>query len=127
MFDLGKVYSFSSVDTRCPHGQREGEKWEKLFMNAPVAFNPLSLCFEHQGLFVSFLQAFVRTQTHTYPQVSVCQVWVVMSRVGAVDGLFAVNLNYAAVLNVPWVLQLIEDITGLIFNQQSRAGRPEYQ
>lgn len=115
------------MDTCCLHGQREGEKWEKLLVNPPVAFNPLSPRFEHRGLFVSFLQAFVCTQTHTYPQVSVCQVWVVMSRVGAVDGLFAVNLNYAAVLNVPWVLQLIEDITGLIFNQQSRAGGPENQ
>lgn len=45
--------------------------------------------------------------------------------VGAVHGLFAVNLNDAAVLNVPRVLQLVEDVTGLIFDQQSRAGRPE--
>lgn len=63
---------------------------------------------------------------HLPPQVPVRQVWVVVSRVGAVDGLFAVNLNYAAILNVPRVLQLIEDITGLIFNQQSCAGRPEH-
>lgn len=47
--------------------------------------------------------------------------------VGAVDGLFAVNLNHAAVLNVPRVLQLIEDVPGLVFDQQSRAGRPENQ
>lgn len=65
--------------------------------------------------------------TSTYPQVSVGQVWVVVSGVGAIDGLFAVNLNYAAVLNVPRVLQLVEDVTGLIFDQQSRAGRPEHQ
>lgn len=63
----------------------------------------------------------------TYPQVSVGQVWVVVSGVGAVDGLFAVNLNHAAVLNVPRILQLVEDVTGLIFDQQSRAGRPEHQ
>lgn len=65
--------------------------------------------------------------TTTYPQVSVSQVWVVVSGVGAVDWLFAVNLNYAAVLNVPRVLQLVEDITGLVFDQQSRAGRPEHR
>lgn len=48
-----------------------------------------------------------------------------VSGVGAVDGLFAVNLDHAAVLNVPRVLQLIEDVTGLVFDQQSCAGRPE--
>lgn len=50
-----------------------------------------------------------------------------MTRVGAVDGLFAVNLDDAAVLNVPRILQLVEDVTGLVFDQQSRAGRPEHQ
>lgn len=70
---------------------------------------------------------YTNKSTHTYPQVSVGQVWVVVSGVGAVDGLFAVNLNYAAVLNVPWILQLIEDVTGLIFDQQSCAGRPGHQ
>lgn len=50
-----------------------------------------------------------------------------VSGVGAVDGLFAVNLDYAAVLNVPRVLQLVEDVTGLVFDQQSCAGRPEYR
>lgn len=64
---------------------------------------------------------------NTHPQVSISQVWVVVSRVGAVDGLFAVNLNYAAVLNIARVLQLVEDISGFIFDQQSRAGRPEHQ
>lgn len=68
----------------------------------------------------------LHTETNTYPQVSVCQVWIVMSRVGAIDGLLAVNLNYATVLNIPRVLQLIEDITGLIFDEQSSAGRPEH-
>jgi len=67
------------------------------------------------------------TRAHTYSEVSVSQVRVVVAGVGAVDGLFAVNLNYAAVLNIPWVLQLIEDVPGLIFNQQSRAGRPVHQ
>lgn len=60
----------------------------------------------------------------SYPQVAVGQVRVVMSRVGAVDGLFAVDLNHAAVLNVPRVLQLVEDVAGLVFDQQSRAGGP---
>lgn len=64
-------------------------------------------------------------EAHTYPQVAVSQVRVVVSGVGAVDGLFAVNLNHAAVLNVPRVLQLIEDVPGLVFDQQSCAGRPE--
>lgn len=63
----------------------------------------------------------------THPQVAVSQVRVVVSGVGAVDGLFAVNLNHAAVLNVPRVLQLVEDVTGLVFDQQSRAGRPGNQ
>lgn len=60
-----------------------------------------------------------------HPQVAVSQVRVVVSGVGAVDGLFAVNLDHAAVLHVPWVLQLIEDVPGLVFDQQSCAGRPE--
>lgn len=60
----------------------------------------------------------------THPQVAVGQMRVVVSGVGAVDGLFAVNLNHTAVLNVPWVLQLIEDVPGLVFDQQGCAGRP---
>lgn len=40
----------------------------------------------------------------TYPQVSVGQVGVVVSGVGAIDGLLAVDLDDAAVLNVPRVL-----------------------
>lgn len=40
----------------------------------------------------------------TYPQVSVGQVGVVVSGVGAVDGLLAVDLDDAAVLDVPRVL-----------------------
>lgn len=47
-----------------------------------------------------------------------------VSRVGAVDGLLAVDLDDAAVLDVPGVLQLIEDVTGLVFDEQSCAGRP---
>lgn len=47
-----------------------------------------------------------------------------VSRVGAVDGLLAVDLNDAAVLDVPRVLQLIEDVPGLVFDEQSRARRP---
>lgn len=63
----------------------------------------------------------------TNPQIAVGQVRVVVSGVGAVDGLFAVNLDDAAVLDVPRVLQLIEDVPGLVFDQQSCAGRPEDQ
>lgn len=66
-----------------------------------------------------------RVKMSTDPQVAVSQVRVVVPGVGAVDGLFAVNLNHAAVLNVPRVLQLVEDVPGLVFDQQSRAGRPE--
>lgn len=47
-----------------------------------------------------------------------------VSRVGAVDGLLAVDLDDAAVLHVPGVLQLIEDVPGLVFDEQSCAGRP---
>lgn len=68
-----------------------------------------------------------RVKMSTDPEVAVSQVRVVVPGVGAVDGLFAVNLNHAAVLNVPRVLQLIEDVPGLVFDQQSRAGRPETQ
>lgn len=66
------------------------------------------------------------SDSSTYPQVTISQMWVV-SGVGTIDGLFAVNLNYTAVLNVSWVLQLVEDITSLVFDQQSCAGRPEHQ
>lgn len=65
------------------------------------------------------------THTHTHPQVSVGQVGVLVSRVGAVNGLFAIDLNDTAVLNVSRVLQLVEDITGFIFDQQRRVGGPE--
>lgn len=64
------------------------------------------------------------TRRGTYPQVSVGQVGVVVSRVGAVDGLLAVDLDDATVLDVPRVLQLVEDVTGLIFDEQRGAGRP---
>lgn len=47
-----------------------------------------------------------------------------MSRVGPVDGLLAVDLDDAAVLDIPRVLQLIEDVTGLVFDEQSCARRP---
>lgn len=47
-----------------------------------------------------------------------------MSRVGAVDRLLAVDLDDAAVLDVPRVLQLIEDVAGLVFDEQSCARRP---
>lgn len=60
----------------------------------------------------------------TYPQVSVGQVRVVVSGVGAVDGFLAVDLDDAAVLDIPRVLKLIEDVTGLVFDEQSCARRP---
>lgn len=66
----------------------------------------------------------MKTRLSAYPQVAVNQVRVVVAGVGAVDGLLAVNLNHAAVLDVPRVLQLVEDVTGLVFDQQSCAGRP---
>lgn len=47
-----------------------------------------------------------------------------VSGVGAVDGLLAVDLDDAAVLDVPRVLQLVEDVAGLVLDEQSRAGRP---
>lgn len=47
-----------------------------------------------------------------------------MSGVGAVDGFLAVDLDDAAVLDVPRVLQLVEDVTGLVFDEQSCARRP---
>lgn len=66
----------------------------------------------------------MENKKETYPQVSIGQVRVMVSRVGAVDGLLAVDLDDAAVLNVPRVFQLIEDVTGLIFDEQSCARRP---
>lgn len=63
----------------------------------------------------------------THPQVSVGEVQVVVTRVRPVDRLFAVDLDDAAVLDVPRVLQLVEDIPGLIFDQQSGAGRSAHQ
>lgn len=47
-----------------------------------------------------------------------------MSGVRAVDGFLAVDLDDAAVLDVPRVLQLVEDVTGLVFDEQSCARRP---
>lgn len=44
------------------------------------------------------------------------------SREGSIDGLFAVNLDDAAVLDVPDILQLIEDVASLVFNQDGRVG-----
>lgn len=63
---------------------------------------------------------------YSHPEVSVGQVWVVVTGVGAVDRLLAVDLDDTAVLDVSWVLQLIEDVTGLILDEQGRAGAPEH-
>lgn len=60
----------------------------------------------------------------TYPQVSVGQVWG--RGVGGIDGLFAVNLDDAAVLDVSDVLQLVEDIARLVLDQDGRVGRLEH-
>lgn len=60
----------------------------------------------------------------TYPQVSVSQVC--SSWVGSVDGLFAVNLDDAAVLDVPDILQLVEDVARLVLDQDGRVGRLQH-
>ena len=44
------------------------------------------------------------------------------SGVGGVDGLFAVNLDDAAVLDVTHVLQLVEDVARLVLDQDGRVG-----
>lgn len=41
-------------------------------------------------------------------------------RIGGIDGLFAIDFNDAAVLYVSHVLQLIEDVSGFIFDQDGR-------
>ena len=64
------------------------------------------------------------TDTHTYPQVPVGQVGAVLAGVGPVHRLLAVDLDDAAVLDVPRVLQLVEDVPGLVFDQQRRARGP---
>lgn len=48
------------------------------------------------------------------------------SRVGGVDGLFAVDLDDAAVLDVPDVLELVEDVARLILDQDGRVGRLQH-
>lgn len=55
-----------------------------------------------------------------HPQVSISQVC--SSRVGSIDGLFAVDLDDAAVLDVPDVLQLVEDVARLVLDQDGRIG-----
>lgn len=55
-----------------------------------------------------------------HPQVSISQVC--SSRVGSIDGLFAINLDDAAVLDVPDVLQLVEDVACLVLDQDGRVG-----
>lgn len=44
------------------------------------------------------------------------------SRVRSIDGLFAINLDDAAVLDIPDVLELIEDIAGLVLDQDGGVG-----
>lgn len=105
---------------------------ESGILNNISPFSSLRNCAEsyfnsHKHGWIKWHKTCAQTSTNTHPQVSISQVWVVVPGVGAVDGLFAVNLNYAAVLNVTRVLQLVENITGFIFDQQSRAGRPECQ
>lgn len=41
-------------------------------------------------------------------------------RIGGIDGLFAIDFNDAAVLYVSHVLQLVEDVSGFIFDQDGR-------
>lgn len=60
----------------------------------------------------------------THPQVSIGQVC--RSRIGGVDGLFAVNLDNAAVLDVTDVLELVEDVPCLVLDQDGRVGGLEH-
>jgi len=46
--------------------------------------------------------------------------------VGSVDGLLAENLDDAAVLDVPHVLQLVEDVARLVLDQDGRVGRLQH-
>lgn len=57
----------------------------------------------------------------THPQVSVGQVC--RSGVRSIDGLLAINLDDAAVLDVSDILKLVEDVAGLILDQDGRVGR----
>ena len=59
-----------------------------------------------------------------HPYVSVGDVGAGL--VGAVDGLLAVDLDDAAVLDVPRVLQLVEHVPRLILDEQRRAGTPAH-
>lgn len=59
----------------------------------------------------------IRLLVHTHSQVSIGQMWVVVSGVCAIDRLFAVDFDDTAVLNIPRVLQFVEDVTSLIFDQ----------
>lgn len=62
--------------------------------------------------------------SHTHPQVAIGQVRSCC--IGTVDWLFAVNLNDAAVLNVPDVLQFVENVTCLVLDQDGCVGGFEH-
>lgn len=44
------------------------------------------------------------------------------SRVRSIDGLFAINLDDAAVLDISDILELIEDIASVVLDQDSCVG-----
>ncbi len=75
---------------------------------------PISPCWDN-----------VRWQTATWlnaggishPEVSVGQM---CCRIGGIDGLFAIDFNDTAVLYVPHILQLVEDVPCFVFNQDGR-------
>lgn len=50
-----------------------------------------------------------------------CSSWV-----RSIDGLFAINLDDAAVLNISDILELIKDIASLVLDQNSRVGGLEH-
>lgn len=70
-------------------------------------------------------QTHTQTHTHTHPEVPISHMWVVVPRISAISGLLAVDLDDTAILDVSWVLQLIEDVACLIFDEQCCAGAPE--
>lgn len=59
----------------------------------------------------------------SHPEVSIGQM---RCRIGGVDGLFAIDFDDAAILYIPHVLQLIEDISGFVFDQDGRVGRLQH-
>ncbi len=53
----------------------------------------------------------------SHPEISVGQM---CCRIGGIDGLFAIDFNDTAVLYVPHILQLVEDVPCFVFDQDGR-------